>query len=482
MVINILLLTFIVFICWNIYIMGNNELLKYLPSVDEVLKSTEGRGWAERHPRRFVVDGIRQALDDRRRLILDGKLKGDPVEGLSSDMEARIISLSSLSLRGLINATGIVMHTNLGRSPMSERALENISAVARGYSNLEYDLIKGKRGKRYSHIKRMLCSVTGAEDGMAVNNNAGAVLLCLSALARGREVIVSRGELVEIGGSFRIPDVMAQSGAKMVEVGATNKTHLRDYERAITGETALLLKVHQSNFRMEGFAQDVSIEALSELGKKHRIPVMFDLGSGSLVDLRPLGIHDEPTVQEVVRAGPDIVTFSGDKLLGGPQAGLIVGSSSHMEAIAAHPLTRALRIDKLTLAALEATLMDYADIDTAVERIPALKMLLADIDDIKKRSANLARTIGRFTKALKAKVQPDFTFSGGGALPAKRLETSVVAVRSRTLSPNQLEERLRRGEPPVIGRIKEDALVLDCRTIMDGEVPAIARALKAASE
>jgi len=462
--------------------MSPKELLKHLPSVDEVLKSADGRGWTERYPRRFVVEGIRQALDSRRKLILSGGLKGDPIENLASEMEASIVSLSALSLRGLINATGIVMHTNLGRSPMSERALENIISVARGYSNLEYDLDKGKRGKRYSHIKRLLRTVTGAEDGMAVNNNAGAVLLCLSALARGREVIVSRGELVEIGGSFRIPDVMAQSGAKLVEVGATNKTHLRDYEKAITGETALLLKVHQSNFRMEGFWQEVEVRELVELGRKNRIPVMFDLGSGSLVDLRPLGIHDEPTVQEVVGAGPDIVTFSGDKLLGGPQAGLIVGQSAHMEAIAAHPLTRALRIDKLTLAALEATLMDYADPDSAPERIPTLKMLLAPIDDIKRRSANLARTIGRFTKKVKARVQPDFTFAGGGALPAKRLETSVVVITSKTLSPNQIEEKLRKGDPPVIGRIKENAFVLDCRTIMDGEVPAIARALKAAVE
>jgi L-seryl-tRNA(Ser) seleniumtransferase len=462
--------------------MSRKELLKQLPSVDEILKSAEGQAWEDRYPRRFVVEGIRQALDIWRRQILAGKTSDIPLAGLTEDMEAEIKSLSALSLKGLINATGIVMHTNLGRSPMSESALDNINAVARGYSNLEYDLQAGRRGKRYSHIKRLLSTVTGAEDGMAVNNNAGAVLLCLSALARGREVIVSRGELVEIGGSFRIPEVMAQSGAKLVEVGATNKTHLRDYEAAITEDTALLLKVHQSNFRMEGFWQEVPIAELSELGNRHRVPVMFDLGSGSLVDLRPLGIHDEPTVQEVVASGPDIVTFSGDKLLGGPQAGLIVGSSSHMEAIAAHPLTRALRIDKLTLAALESTLMDYADLERAPERIPALAMLLAPIDDIKRRAANLARTIGRFTKKVKAKVQPDFTFSGGGALPAKRLETSVVVITSKTLSPNQLEEKLRKGDTPVIGRIKEDALVLDCRTIMDGEVPTVARAIKAAVE
>jgi len=450
--------------------------------VDEVLKGAEGAGWLRLYPRRFVVEGIRQALEGRRRLILAGQVDSGPMGSLTDEIEAAIKELSRLSLRGLINATGIVMHTNLGRSPLSENALDNITAVARGYSNLEYDLSAGKRGKRYSHIKRMLRTVTGAEDGMAVNNNAGAVLLCLSALARGREVIVSRGELVEIGGSFRIPDVMAQSGAKLVEVGATNKTHLRDYEQAITGDTALLLKVHQSNFRIEGFSEDVSIAELSALGTKHRVPVMFDLGSGSLVDLSPIGVHDEPTVQEVVSSGPDIVTFSGDKLLGGPQAGLIVGHKRHVETIAAHPLTRALRIDKLTLAALESTLMDYADLDSAPERIPTLGLLLAPIDDIKRRAANLARTIGRFTKAVKARVQSDYTYSGGGALPAHRLETFVVSVTSSTLSPNQLEEKLRKGDPPVIGRIKDDALVLDCRTIMDGEVPVIARALKTAAE
>ena len=450
--------------------------------MDEVLKGASGAGWLAQYPRRFVVDGIRQALEERRKQILAGEVATGPTDGLTEDMEEAIKALSSLSLRGLINATGIVMHTNLGRSPMSERALENIAAVARGYSNLEYDLSAGKRGKRYTHIKRLLRTVSGAEDGMAVNNNAGAVLLCLSALSRGREVIVSRGELVEIGGSFRIPDVMAQSGAKLVEVGATNKTHLRDYERAITGDTALLLKVHQSNFRMEGFSEEVGITELSELGRKHRIPVMFDLGSGSLVDLSPIGVHDEPTVQEVVSAGPDIVTFSGDKLLGGPQAGLIVGHTSHMETIAAHPLTRALRIDKLTLAALESTLMDYADIEGAPGRIPTLGLLLAPVEDIKKRAANLARTIGRYTKKVKARVQSDYTYSGGGALPAHKLKTSVVSVTSSKLSPNLLEERLRKGAPPVIGRIKDDALVLDCRTIMDGEVPAIARAIKTAVE
>lgn len=465
--------------------MTANELLRHLPSVDEVLKTPMAQDWLTRYPRRFVLDGIRQAIEDRRTMIISGELRElspEPASAMAHDMEVAIKGLSAPSLRPVINATGIVMHTNLGRSPLSDRALERVAHVARGYSNLEYDIQAGRRGKRYSHIKRLLRTVTGAEDGMAVNNNAGAVLLALSALARGREVIVSRGELVEIGGSFRIPEVMAQSGAVLREVGATNKTHLKDYEEAINDNTALLLKVHQSNFRMEGFTKDVSIAELAKLGQRRSVPVMFDLGSGSLVDLSPLGVHDEPTVQEVVASKPDVITFSGDKLLGGPQAGIIVGRTGHMEAIARHPLTRALRIDKLTLAALEATLMDYADLEDAPGRIPALRMLLADIEEIRKRAANLARAIGRQTRALRARVMEDHTYSGGGALPARKIETAVVALSSGQLSPNQMEERLRLGEPHVLGRIKDNALVLDARTIMEGEVPLIARAVRAATE
>lgn len=468
--------------------MGTQELLKRLPSVDEAIKSPDGQGWLAKYPRRFVLDGIRQAIELKRKMILSGsltELPKDALPALAPEMEAAIKRLASPSLAPVINATGIVMHTNLGRSPLTRSAIENIARVAEGYSNLEYDLATGKRGKRYSHIVHLLRTVTGAEDAIAVNNNAAAVLLCLAAMARGREVIVSRGELVEIGGSFRVPEVMAQSGAILREVGATNKTHLRDYESAINENTALILKVHQSNFRMVGFTEEVSLRDLVLLGRKHQVPVMYDMGSGCLVDLKPHGIHDEPTVQEIVKDGPDVVTFSGDKLLGGPQAGMIVGHTAHIQNIARHPLTRALRIDKLTLAALESTLADYVDIEAAPDKIPTLRMLLEPAAKVKRRADGLARAIGKATSSskskaakLKAHIMADVTYSGGGALPAREVETFVVSVEHPTLSANELEERLRKGTPAVIGRIKDGRMLLDARTISADQIALIAQRIK----
>ena len=468
--------------------MAASDLLKRLPSVDEAIKSPDGQGWLAKYPRRFVLDGIRQAIELKRMLIISGRLTElaeDALPALAPEMEAAIKRLASPSLVPVINATGIVMHTNLGRSPLTRSAIENIARVAEGYSNLEYDLATGKRGKRYSHIVHLLRTVTGAEDAIAVNNNAAAVLLCLAAMARGREVIVSRGELVEIGGSFRVPEVMAQSGAILREVGATNKTHLRDYEAAINENTALILKVHQSNFRMVGFTEEVSLRDLVLLGRKRQIPVMYDMGSGCLVDLKPHGIHDEPTVQEIVKDGPDVVTFSGDKLLGGPQAGMIVGNTAHIQNIARHPLTRALRIDKLTLAALESTLADYVDIEGAIDKIPTLSLLLEPASKVKRRADGLARAIGKATSGaksksakLKAHVMPDVTYSGGGALPAREVETFVVSVEHPTLSANELEERLRKGSPAVIGRIKEGRMLLDTRTISQDQIALIAQRIR----
>lgn len=464
--------------------MNEKALLKDLPSVDEVLKSPHGERWLKEHPRRYVLEAIRLAIEQTRRLILEGQPAEPSIGAMAPQIELAVRHLSSLSLRPVINATGIVIHTNLGRAALSERVLENVVKTARGYSNLEYDLAEGRRGKRYSHIKHLLREVTGAEDGMAVNNNAGAVLLCLNALARGREVIVSRGELVEIGGSFRVPDVMAASGAVLREVGTTNKTHPYDYENAINENTALILKVHRSNYRITGFTEDVPIGELAELGRRHGLPVMYDLGSGCLIDLRPYGISIEPSVQETVRSGPDIVTFSGDKLLGGPQAGIIVGRREHIEAIQKNPLTRALRIDKLTLSALEATLMEYVDMDKAIKDIPTLRMLLEEPESIKRRARRIANLLARQAPVpggFKAEIAvlEDYSFAGGGALPEVTLKTYAVSVKPKGISINRLEERLREGTPPVIARIKEDALLLDARTVQGRELRTLAACVRA---
>lgn len=461
-------------------LMSSKELLKNLPSVDEVLRSPEGEGWLRAFPRRYVLEAVRTAIESRRRLLALGREAGVSPGDMAPEVEASLKSLAALSLRPVINATGIVVHTNLGRSALPESALENVVRISRGYSNLEYELGEGKRGKRYAHIRRLLREVTGAEDGLAVNNNAGAVLLCLSALARGREVVVSRGELVEIGGSFRVPDVMAQSGAVLREVGTTNKTHLRDYEAALNENTALILKVHQSNYRITGFTQDVPVGDLATLGRQRGIAVMYDMGSGCLVDLRPYGIHSEPSVQEIVKSGADVVTFSGDKLLGGPQAGIIVGMREIIKDLQKSPLLRALRIDKLTLAALEAVLQEYIEPEKARRDIPTLRMLLEPAAEVKKRARRLARLIMKQTEGLSVKVVEDEGFSGGGALPEHAIKTYAVSLQHPALSPNSLEERLRKGNPPVIARIKEGTLLLDSRTILDAEVKTLAACVKEA--
>lgn len=459
--------------------MDKQKLLSSLPSVDEILKSEKGLAWQEKFPRPYVIKAIRNVIEEKRQLILRGEIKEISLEAMLPEIEMVIKRLSSFSLRPVINATGIVIHTNLGRSVLSEKILENVIKVASGYSNLEYDLKLGQRGKRYSHIQSILNEITGAESSLIVNNNAAAVFVCLSALAKGREVIVSRGELVEIGGSFRIPDVMASSGAILKEVGTTNKTHLLDYERAINENTALLLKVHQSNFRTIGFTKLIDIEELVALGKKYKIPVMFDLGSGCLIDLKKYGIHIEPTVQEIIKAGCNIVTFSGDKLLGGPQGGVIVGRKDLIETISKNPLMRAVRIDKLTLSAFEAVLHYYLDEEKAKEKIPTLRMLLQDIEKIKERAKRIAVRLKKLVHEDIANilVVEDSSQSGGGALPEIEFKTYVVSIKPKKLSVNRLEERLRLADLPVIARIKEDSLIIDARTIDNKEIKPLIKAI-----
>ncbi len=462
--------------------MTKQKLLASLPSVDEILKSEKGLEWQETYPRRYVLKATREIIEHNRQAILKDELKEISLEDMLPHIRHRIERLSALSLKPVINATGVVMHTNLGRSVLSEEILENVKRVACGYSNLEYDLEKGERGKRYSHIQRLLNEITGAESSLIVNNNAAAVFVCLTALAKGKEAVVSRGELVEIGGSFRVPDVMSASGAILREVGTTNKTHLRDYEAAINENTGLLLKVHQSNFRTIGFTKQVEIDELVTLGKKHGIPVMFDLGSGCLIDLKPYGVHIEPTVQEIVKSGCDIVTFSGDKLLGGPQGGVIVGKSEIIEKIAKNPLMRAVRIDKLTLSAFEAVLMNYLDEDKAKAHIPTVRMLLQAVNEIKARAKKILTRLKREIKENVAEMDviEDSSQSGGGALPEIEFKTFAVAVRPKKLSVNRLEERLRHGNPPIIARIKDNALILDARTVGDNEVEGLVKGIEGA--
>ncbi len=457
------------------------RLLSTLPSVDEILKSQRGLDWQQSYPRRFIIQGIREVIQKSRRAILNDEERETSEELFFSEIRERIEKLSEFSLKPVVNATGVVIHTNLGRAILSEEIAENVKRVACGYSNLEYDLEKGRRGKRYSHIQRLLNEITGAEDSILVNNNAAAVLVCLNTLAKGKEVIVSRGELVEIGGSFRIPEVMSSSGAFLKEVGTTNKTHDFDYEKAVNENTALLLKVHQSNYRIIGFTKGLSIDELVGLGRKHNVRVMYDLGSGCLFDLKPFGIQIEPTVQDVVKAGVDIVTFSGDKLLGGPQAGVIVGSAEIMERIAKNPLLRAVRIDKLTLAAFEATLRCYVDEGRAKEDIMTLRLLLQDVREIrnkaKKVAQRLRKKMGPASERAVITVMEDASQAGGGSLPEITFKTYTVAIKPKALSVNELEERLRRNKPPIIARIGDDHLLADLRTVREHEIDILVKGL-----
>ncbi|WP_428849286.1 L-seryl-tRNA(Sec) selenium transferase [Thermanaeromonas sp.] len=456
---------------------SSREHLRSLPAVHEVLQHPLLLDAASRD-RTLARDCVRRVLQKWRERILKENTEPPPLEDLAAEAMALFSSSGKPSLRRVINATGVVLHTNLGRALLSRPAVEAVQECATRYTNLELDLETGERGSRYTHVVELLREITGAEAALVVNNNAAAVFLCLAALASGREAIVSRGELVEIGGSFRIPEVMAQSGARLVEVGTTNKTYLADYERAITSETALLLKVHPSNYRILGFTHQVSTKELVELGRKYNIPVMEDLGSGSFLDLSPYGLPGEPTVQEEVAAGVDLLTFSGDKLLGGPQAGIIVGREDLVRLIARHPLNRALRIDKLTLAALEATLRAYRDPQRAREEVPTLRLLTLPQEELKKRAQKLYRLLSR-SKVSGAEIVMVETVSqaGGGSLPLAELPSWGIMIKPLDRSPARLAAELRQGEPPVLTRLQGEAVLLDLRTVLPGEEVEIVRAV-----
>jgi L-seryl-tRNA(Ser) seleniumtransferase len=451
--------------------------------VDAILRALDAPAGV---PRARVVDAVRAALAERRRLVLTAT-SADELEGVALDVASLLPRVRTILAREtawrldrVVNATGVVLHTNLGRAPLAAAALERLRLVGARYSNLELDVATKARGSRYDHVDALLCRLSGAEASLVVNNNAAAVLLALESLGRGREVVVSRGELIEIGGAFRIPDIMARSGARLVEVGTTNRTRLADYAAAVTAETALLLKVHPSNYRVVGFTEGVTTAELAGLGRERGIPVLEDLGSGCFVDLRPWGLPREPTVPETVAAGADVVTFSGDKLLGGPQAGIVVGRRALVERLRRNPLNRALRIDKLTLAALEATLRAYEDPAGAVREIPALRMLTAPVAVVRRRARRVLRAVPAAVRAaLGLAVVGDRSEVGGGALPLAVLPTAALALGTAVHPAETLDVRLRAGRPPVIGRIANDRLLLDCRTVMDDEVPLLAGALRA---
>jgi L-seryl-tRNA(Ser) seleniumtransferase len=458
------------------------SILRSLPAVHEaldwtLLKRAETEG---NLPRWVLRQAVRDVLDRHRDEILRGdRSKPESREGMEKEILDMAHKLAQRSLRPVVNATGVLLHTNLGRAPLAREAVRALEEVAAGYSNLEFNLETGKRGLRYEHVEGLLCQIAGAESALVVNNNAAAVYLALRVLAKGKEVIVSRGELIEIGGSFRIPDILRESGAYLVEVGTTNRTHLTDYERAVGSSTGLLLKVHPSNYRVMGFHKEVSTAELVTLGRRYSLPVMEDLGSGCFVEAGPAGLMHEPLVAEVLRTGVDLVTFSGDKLLGGPQAGILLGREEVLRKIQAHPLNRVLRIDKLTLAALEVTLLLHRDPQTVRKKIPTLAMLSATVSSLRRRANQLAKQLGqRLPSSIQVSVRSTTGRTGGGSMPMDSLPGVGVLIRSSDFTAEEILARLRRATPPVIARIEQDEVILDLRTLQRGEDRLIVKALE----
>nr|WP_027702442.1 L-seryl-tRNA(Sec) selenium transferase [Clostridioides mangenotii] len=465
--------------------MDKRNLFAMLPSVDEVISDKRFEDFLESYPRTLILESIRESIEYNRQKIL--KLKDEEVESykvnLDEIIENSLVNAKnkySLSLKKVINATGTVLHTNLGRSLISEEIKDELWTAASRYSNLEYNLGKGERGSRYVHLTNTIKRLTGAEDVLVVNNNAAAVLLVLSTMAKGGEAIVSRGELVEVGGSFRIPSIMALSGADLVEIGSTNKTHLNDYEDAITENTKVIMKVHTSNYRVLGFTESIGVDELSDLGKKYRLPVIEDLGSGVFIDLSKFGMTYEPTVMDSLKNGADIVTFSGDKMLGGPQAGIIVGKKEYIEKMKKNQLTRALRVDKLTICSLEATLRMYLDEKKAIENVPTLKMLLYSYEELAERAEIL------YTKIKSSNIDADVSMEdglsqvGGGSMPLETMKSRVITISPKSISISELEKRLRLSDSHIIARVYDDKYVLDVRTIFEDEFGVVAQEIEKA--
>lgn len=455
------------------------NLYKMIPKVDQILDNEVIKDLLDKNSKNLVMESIHEELDNIRNNISNGYDKNiisNKIENLIDNIKDNLMNKKTFSLRNVVNASGVVIHTNLGRSVLNNEIFENIKKVSIGYSNLEYNLEKGERGSRYSHLSEIIKKITGAEDCMVVNNNAAAVMLILSTIAKGKNVITSRSELVEIGGSFRIPDVCRESGAELKEIGTTNKTHLRDYENAIDENTAALFKVHQSNFKILGFTEAVSSFELNSLKEKYNIPIIEDLGSGVLIDLSKYGLSHEPTVQECIKNGVDIVSFSGDKLLGGVQAGIIVGKKEYIEKMKKNQLTRALRVDKFTLSALEAVFSYYIDEELAISKIPTLNMLTIKIEKLYDKAQKLIEYLGENNEFSYEIIDIDSEV-GAGSLPTQKLPSKAIKVISKSFTENELEEKLRSNKIPIITRIYKGNLIFDVRTIFENEFCIIKDAL-----
>ena len=448
--------------------MNKNQLYRNIPKVDVLLEMEIIQLLIEQYGRETVMEAIREEMEALRAFI--GACEEEEkivrqIQDLPQQIVRHVERLHTPNMRMVINGTGTILHTNLGRAPISQEHVSKLADIVTGYSNLEYNLEAGKRGERYSHFEKLRCKLTGAEAAMAVNNNAAAVMLILSSMAKGGEVIVSRGELVEIGGKFRIPDVMEQSGASLVEVGTTNKTHYSDYEEAITENTKALLKVHTSNYRIVGFTDTVTIDDLVPLAKEHDLPIIEDLGSGVLIDLSKYGLTYEPTVQDSIRKGADVVCFSGDKLLGGPQAGIIIGKKKYIDQMKKNQLTRALRIDKFTATVLELVLQEYLSEEKAIQNIPVLRMITETEEEVAHRAQNLKRMLRRAGLAAEFGLEKCESQIGGGSLPLERIPSMAVTIKPEKMSVPQLEEKMRHLEVPIIPRTANDTIYLDVRTI-----------------
>jgi L-seryl-tRNA(Ser) seleniumtransferase len=460
------------------------DLLRKIPSVDSLLDDPEGKNLIERFGREAFLKACRSVLDELRAEILEHKITGSDPDALTKSnilrrIDLRIQDTFSLSLQKAVNATGIIMHSGLGRAVLSEAAREALDEASRGYGTLALDLESGRRSQRDARVSRLLCELTGAEAATLVNNNAAATVLILHALARGKEVIVSRGQLVEIGGSFRMPDVMLTSGAVLREVGTTNKTHIRDYAEAISPNTGAILKVHHSNYRIVGFAEEPEIEEIVELANKYNVPVIDDLGSGALVDLREFGLETEPMIARSIKAGVAVACFSGDKLIGGPQSGLIVGNVEFINRIKKDPLSRAFRCGKLTIAAMEATLKLFLQPEKLKERHPFYRMLSLSLEELEQRARAMERS-------LKEALPPDVHISildggsqvGSGSVPVETIPTKLLSIKSASPTPDALGKALRFHKPPIFSRISKDAVLLDFRTIQPDEDEIVANAIR----
>ncbi|MBF8437922.1 L-seryl-tRNA(Sec) selenium transferase [Halanaerobiaceae bacterium Z-7014] len=470
--------------------MNKNQLLRQLPSVNDIIKHEKADQLTEEYNRDLLIQGIRDELEYQRRKILKllDKERFEEAEAIvdSLTLEKILDNIASNlekefrpQLAPVVNGTGVIVHTNLGRSLLSKEAKEMVEMVASHYNTLEIDRNTGERGSRYDNVEELICRLTGAEAAFVVNNNAAAVLLAISTFASGKEIIISRGELIEIGGSFRIPAVMEQGGADLVEVGTTNKVYIEDYAREINENTGMLLKVHTSNYKVVGFTEEVGLDQLVQLGHKYDIPVLDDLGSGVFLDMTEFGLEREPTVAERVEAGGDIVTFSGDKILGGPQAGIIVGRKDLIEKMKKHPLTRAVRVDKYTLAALEGTLKAYLRPETVIDKIPTLNMLSLDRDDLREPAKELQASLKDvLPDNIKCQIEEDISRVGGGAYPLSELPTLTVTIDWPGVGASKIASALRSHYPPIFTRIKDEKLVIDLRTLQEGDQEIIIDAFK----